>query len=185
MPKGFTEAEKAAIRQRLVRAGDKLFSAHGLKKTSVDELAAAAKISKGAFYLFYASKEALFMDVAAAAEQRYREEMLAALDRPAPTPRARLLGAFRTGFARLRTTPLLQSAASGDFELLLRRVTSSATNTWSLARCACSCSGGTRRSRQSGCPSLRGRSRSAACSIRWCWPRCTPTTWGRATWSRV
>lgn len=122
MPKGFSEQEKDLIRKRLIAAGDKQFSAHGLKKTSVGDLAAAAKISKGAFYLFYESKEALFMDVAEVAEQRYRAEMLAALDRPGPSARARLLAVFQTGFARLKTTPMLQFATSGDYDLLLRRV---------------------------------------------------------------
>jgi len=122
MPKGFSDQEKELIRKRLIAAGDKQFSAHGLKKTSVEDLAAAAKISKGAFYLFYESKEALFMEVAEVAEQRYRAEMLAALDRPGPSARARLLAVFQTGFARLKTTPMLQFATSGDYDLLLRRV---------------------------------------------------------------
>ncbi len=122
MPKGFSEQEKDLIRRRLIAAGDKQFSAHGLKRTSVEDLAAAAKISKGAFYLFYESKEALFLEVAAQAEQRYRAEMLAAVDRPGPTPRARLLAVFQTGFARLRTTPMLQFTSGGDFDQLLRRV---------------------------------------------------------------
>src|SRR5260221_5269003 len=89
MPKGFTEREKDLIRARLIKAGDKQFSAHGLKKTSIEELTEAAKISKGAFYLFYESKEALFMDVAEQAEQRSRQEIFAAIDRPGPSPRAR------------------------------------------------------------------------------------------------
>ena len=45
-------------------------------------------ISKGAFYLFYESKEALFMEVVEMVEKRFRQEMLAAVDlrgqRPAP-----------------------------------------------------------------------------------------------------
>ena len=74
MPKGFTEHEKELIRKRLLKEGYKQFSAYGLKKTNIEELAEAAKISKGAFYLFYESKEALFMDVVEVAEQRYRQE---------------------------------------------------------------------------------------------------------------
>ncbi|MBN2550474.1 MAG: helix-turn-helix transcriptional regulator, partial [Anaerolineales bacterium] len=60
MPKGFSDQEKEIIRARLLEQGQRLFSAHGLKKTNIDELAAAAGISKGAFYLFFASKEACF-----------------------------------------------------------------------------------------------------------------------------
>ena len=122
MPKAFTERDKELIRARLIQAGDKQFSAYGLKKTNIDALARAARISKGAFYLFYESKEALFMDVAEVVEQRYRGEILAAVDRPGPSPRARLLAALKTGFDLLKTTPILRFFNGGDYDWLLRRV---------------------------------------------------------------
>ena len=122
MPKGFSDHEKELIRARLLAEGYKQFSAHGLKKVSVAELAAAAKISKGAFYLFYESKEALFMDVAELAERRLRREILAAVDLPGPSPRARLLAAFKRAFALLKTIPILQVFTSSDYELLFRRI---------------------------------------------------------------
>jgi AcrR family transcriptional regulator len=122
MPKGFTEHEKELIRQRLLKEGYKQFSAYGLKKTNIEELAAAANISKGAFYLFYASKEALFMDVAEWAEQRYRQEILAAIDLPGPSPRARLLAVFKQAFALLKTIPILRFFTGSDYDLLFRRV---------------------------------------------------------------
>ncbi len=122
MPRGFSDHEKELIRRRLVEAGYKQFSAHGLKKTNVEELAAAARISKGAFYLFYESKEALFMDVAELAEQQFRQEVLATLDLPGPTPRARLLAAFKRAFSLLNTIPILQFFTSSDYEILFRRI---------------------------------------------------------------
>ena len=122
MPKGFTEHEKELIRKRLLKEGYKQFSAYGLKKTNIEELAEAARISKGAFYLFYESKEALFMDVAELAEQRYRQEILAAIDLPGPSPRARLLAVFKTAFALLKTIPILQFFTGSDYDLLFRRV---------------------------------------------------------------
>jgi AcrR family transcriptional regulator len=122
MPKGFTDREKVLIRERLIKVGYKQFSAHGLKKTNIDELAAAARISKGAFYLFYESKEALFMDVAEVAEQRYRQETLAVVDQPGPSPRARLLAVLKTAFGQLKTIPILQFFTGSDFDLLFRRI---------------------------------------------------------------
>ncbi len=122
MPKGFTEREKELIRKRLLREGAKQFSAYGLKKTNIEELAEAAKISKGAFYLFYESKEALFMDVAELAEQHYRQEILAAIDLPGPSPRARLLAVFKKAFDLVKTIPLLQVFTSSDYDLLFRRI---------------------------------------------------------------
>jgi len=122
MPKGFTEHEKELIRKRLLKEGYKQFSAYGLKKTSIEELARAAKISKGAFYLFYESKEALFMDVAEWAEQRFRQEILAAVELPGPSPRARLFAVFKKAFELLKTIPILQVFTSSDYDLLFRRI---------------------------------------------------------------
>jgi len=122
MPKGFSEREKELIRERLIEQGYKLFSAHGLKKTNIEELAQAAHISKGAFYLFYDSKEALFMDVAELAEQRYRQQIFAAVDQPGPTPRARLLAVFKLAFELVKTIPVLQSLTGSDYDLIFRRV---------------------------------------------------------------
>jgi AcrR family transcriptional regulator len=122
MPKGFTEHEKELIRKRLLEQGYKQFSAYGLKKTNIEELARAAQISKGAFYLFYESKEALFMDVAELAEQRYRQEILAAIDLPGPSPRARLFAVFKKAFALVKTIPILQFFTGSDYDLLFRRV---------------------------------------------------------------
>jgi AcrR family transcriptional regulator len=122
MPKGFTEYEKDLIRKRLIEQGYKQFSAYGLKKTKVEELAEAAKISKGAFYLFYESKEALFMDVAELAEQRYRQEILATIALPGPSPRARLLAVFKKALALLKKIPILQFFTSSDYDLLFRRI---------------------------------------------------------------
>jgi len=122
MPKGFTDHEKELIRKRLVREGYKQFSAYGLKKTNIEELARAAKVSKGAFYLFYESKEALFMDVAELAEQRFRQEIFAAIDLPGTSPRARLCAIFQKAFALLKTIPVLQLFTGSDYDLLFRRV---------------------------------------------------------------
>jgi AcrR family transcriptional regulator len=123
MPKGFTAQERELIRQRLLEQGYRQFSAYGLKKTTVEELAASAGISKGAFYLFYVSKEALFMEVIEeTAEKRLRRELLAAIDLPGPTPRARLLALFERAFAIFKMVPLLRSLTGSDYDVLMRRL---------------------------------------------------------------
>jgi TetR/AcrR family transcriptional regulator len=124
MPKAFSEPEKEWIQQQLVDQGYRLFSAYGLKKTSVEELAEAAGISKGAFYGFYDSKEALFMDVIEQVETRFREEILAEVEAPGPTPRLRLYTVLKKAFAILKTEPLLQFLSSSDFDMLQRRALS-------------------------------------------------------------
>ena len=92
-------ARKRIDRQTAAGAGLQAFSAYGLKKTNVEEIAEAAGISKGAFYIFYESKEALFMDVIEQAEIRFRQEVLAAVDLPGPSPRARLFAVLKKAFA--------------------------------------------------------------------------------------
>lgn len=122
MPKAFSDQEKEWIHARLLEQGYKLFAAYGLKKTNIEELAQAAGISKGAFYLFFESKEALFMDVVELAEQRFRQEILIAINQPGPTPRARLVAIFRKAFDLAQTMPILQFLTGSDYELLFRRV---------------------------------------------------------------
>jgi AcrR family transcriptional regulator len=122
MPKGFTEHEKELIRARLLEQGYRQFSVYGLKKTNVEALAEASGISKGAFYLFYESKEVLFMDVIELAEERFRQEILAAIDLPGPSPRLRLYAVLKKAFSLLKTLPILQFLTGSDYDLLWRRI---------------------------------------------------------------
>jgi AcrR family transcriptional regulator len=122
MPKAFTEHERELIGERLVEQGYRLFSAYGLRKTNIEEIAKAAGISKGAFYGFYQSKEALFMDVVEEAEIRFRQEILAMINLQGPSPRARLYAILKKAFSLLKTIPILQFLTGSDFDLLFRRM---------------------------------------------------------------
>src|SRR5215831_16690732 len=122
MPRAFTDAERQQITQRLLEAGHKQFTAYGLKKTNVEELAAAAGISKGAFYLFYDSKEALLKDLMEQAEERYRQEVLAGIDSPGLSARDRLYTVLKTAFTLWKTFPILRLFARSDYALLARQI---------------------------------------------------------------
>jgi AcrR family transcriptional regulator len=122
MPKWFSEREKELIHTRLLEQGYKLFSVYGLRKTNIEEIARAAGISKGAFYSFYESKEALFMDVIEDAEKRVRLEILAVIDQPGPTPRARLFAVFKKAITLFQALPLLHFFSGSDYDLLFRRI---------------------------------------------------------------
>lgn len=63
MPRALTETERETIRARLVEVGRELFARYGLKKTTVEELAHAAGVAKGTFYLIFPSKETLYGQV--------------------------------------------------------------------------------------------------------------------------
>jgi AcrR family transcriptional regulator len=65
VPPPFTEKEKTRLRQKMLRAARDLFARKGLKKTSLEDITSAAGIAKSTFYLFFESKEALFLEVLA------------------------------------------------------------------------------------------------------------------------
>lgn len=63
MPPGFSEREKERITDRLLESGQALFTARGLRKTSLDDLVAPAGIAKSSFYVFFDSKEDLYLEL--------------------------------------------------------------------------------------------------------------------------
>lgn len=63
MPKGFSEEEKATITHKLLIECKANWQVYGYKKTSIDTLCQSVGISKGAFYIFFDSKESLFYQV--------------------------------------------------------------------------------------------------------------------------
>lgn len=63
MATAFTEQEINIIVFRLKEAARQCAGTLGVRKTTVDQLSVAADISKGAFYKFYPTKEALFFEL--------------------------------------------------------------------------------------------------------------------------
>ena len=63
MATAFTTEEKEAIRKKLHEVARECLQRYGVKKTTVDQMAAMVDISKGSFYNFYSSKEMLFFTV--------------------------------------------------------------------------------------------------------------------------
>ncbi len=63
MPKGFTKEEKKVITKKLMEECKLNWQKFGYKKTSIDILCQNIGISKGSFYNFFDSKEALFYHV--------------------------------------------------------------------------------------------------------------------------
>ena len=63
MATAFTSEEKEVIRKKLHKVAKECLQRYGVKKTTVDQMAAMVDISKGSFYNFYSSKEMLFFMV--------------------------------------------------------------------------------------------------------------------------
>ncbi|MHB8453070.1 MAG: TetR/AcrR family transcriptional regulator [Mycobacteriales bacterium] len=63
-PRLSREESKARTRARLIKAGATLFYMKGYAATSLEEIAEAAEVTKGAIYRHFASKEELFLALA-------------------------------------------------------------------------------------------------------------------------
>jgi AcrR family transcriptional regulator len=122
MPRPFSLAEREAIEAALLAHGARLFAAQGLRKTSVEELAAAAGISKGAFYLFFASKELLFFELLERYEARFKQTLLAAISRTELQARQRMVAMLEQAVAVWQSEPLFSRFGKAEYEQLLRRL---------------------------------------------------------------
>lgn len=69
----FTDTQRSTIRERLLSSAMKYALKTGVKKTSLDMLAADAGIAKSSFYKFFESKELLFLEAAG----RWESEIMA------------------------------------------------------------------------------------------------------------
>ncbi len=63
MPKIFTPSERDRIEKTLLSVAGDCLSLYGVRKTTVDEIVSRAHVAKGSFYLFYDSKEDLFLSL--------------------------------------------------------------------------------------------------------------------------
>jgi AcrR family transcriptional regulator len=70
MAKAFSEQEREIIKEKLMAACEECWNLYGYSKTSIRDLCSKAGISLGAFYLFYGSKEQLFVETAIKAVKR-------------------------------------------------------------------------------------------------------------------
>jgi len=122
MPKAFTEQEKEVIRAQMREKGKKLFEKQGIKKTSVDELAQAAGISKGAFYLFYESKEELFMEILEGLETDFRARIFDFSISPKSNARQLLARLLKDALLTWDEYPLLKNFGMPDYEYLARKL---------------------------------------------------------------
>jgi AcrR family transcriptional regulator len=111
-------ATHATRRAELLEAAMRVFSRYGFKKTSMDDLARAAGLSRQGLYLHFATKEALFKEAVASTLDALRAAVRKALARDKLTVEERLLGAFEAVHAHAIGQPgaehmneLLEAAA--------------------------------------------------------------------------
>jgi AcrR family transcriptional regulator len=122
VPRPFSERERTLVHQRLLDAGQDAFATYGLRRTAVDDLVRAAGISKGAFYLFFDSKEALLLEILERFEADFQARLLDRVLRPGISPQASVRELLRETVAVRSTSPLLRHLGPADFDQLQRRV---------------------------------------------------------------
>ncbi len=120
-PKAFTEDEKTIVRSKLMEAALKKLSTTGIKKTTVEELARAAGISKGAFYLFYESKELLFLDALEEEQIKIHEAIIVSLQESSDK-REGFISVVSEMYRHFTTNTWMLSLMNDEYEILLRRV---------------------------------------------------------------
>jgi len=109
---GLRDRKRRQTRQRIVDAGLTLFQQKGVEATTLDEIAAAAEISRRSFFSYFGSKEEVVM----AWQDGAREALEAAIKTSAPghTP----LEATR--LAILQLAPLLATHSFVELDRLMR-----------------------------------------------------------------
>jgi len=122
MPKAFSEHEKETIRAQMYEKGRKLFEKQGIQKTSVDELAKAVGISKGAFYLFCESKEELFLEILERLETDFRTRIFDFSISSKSNARQLLAKLFKDALLTWDEYPLLKNFGMAEYEYLARKL---------------------------------------------------------------
>lgn len=122
MPR-FSEGEKEILKQKLHAEGERLFTAYGIKKVTVDELVQATGIAKGSFYAFYQNKEHLYMDIVGRMQRDMWVEIAAFLQaNHSLPPRDLTKQLFLWMFAQMEQYPLLRQADGETADYLFRKL---------------------------------------------------------------
>jgi AcrR family transcriptional regulator len=122
MPKAFSAREKETIRALLHEKDKTLFEKQGLRKTTVDELTKATGISKGAFYLFYPSKEGLFLEILEELEADLRARIFQVAMDDRLNARQRLAALFTDALLTWDQYPLLKNFSRAEYEYLAHKL---------------------------------------------------------------
>ncbi len=106
MPRAFTETEKEKIRGSLIESGRECFARYGLSKTTVEDLVKPAGIAKASFYLFFDSKEALYVDTVIAEIPAMMGRLLDASFRQTSDAREALVLLMKAMVSEIETNPI-------------------------------------------------------------------------------
>lgn len=124
MARAFSDEEKAHIRQRLLETGRDLFTRQGLKKTSLDDLTRPVGIARSSFYLFFESKEALYLELLQQEGAGVEERVVQASFRSTENPREAIARFLQAVMHEIETNQLTRRFVTHpqELELLARQI---------------------------------------------------------------
>ena len=120
MARSFTEREKENIKRSLQEACKQSWTQYGYKKTSVDDLCRQVGISKGAFYLFFESKESLFCEVLCSVQEQICSAALEVIERH--KDRYGVAKALKLIYREYDKNNFLYDSDSTDFTILMNKL---------------------------------------------------------------
>ena len=94
-------------KQQLYQSAKAMFSERGFKDTNISAITKAANMAVGTFYLYYSSKEQLFMEIFKDENTRLKCELLDKLDLNA-SPKAIILQMLKINQEGIQTNPILR-----------------------------------------------------------------------------
>lgn len=124
MPPSFRLEEKERLREQLLAAARQLFALHGLKKTSLEDLTRAIGVAKSTFYLFFDSKEQLYLELLELDGKEMEQRVWTAVKR-ASTSREAVKNYLQEMTDIISSNPLMQrlSTHPDELQLVARKVT--------------------------------------------------------------
>ena len=120
MARSFSEREKENIKKNLQEACKQSWTQYGYKKTSVDELCKQVGISKGAFYLFFESKEALFCEVLYSVQEQICNAALEVIEKH--KDKYGVAKALKLIYREYDKNNFLHDSDSTDFTILMNKL---------------------------------------------------------------
>lgn len=107
MPRA-SAADAAQTARRVLEAATELFASHGFANVSLDDVAGAADVTRGAVYHHYKSKAGLFREAAAALQSHIAAAVVQAAEAAGPDPGDQLRAGSRAFLDAITSGPAVR-----------------------------------------------------------------------------
>lgn len=112
--RGFSDTERDQIRTNLHDAGQKLFAQYGLGKTTIADLTDEVGIGTSTFYLFFDSKEELYLSVLETEGDKIRRRLADSDVADSDDPQVVVSEFLHILFDEIETNPLIRQLIVSD-----------------------------------------------------------------------